>query len=110
MLHLFSTRMDQWRYGAEHYRLRSDETSTLLLELFKRYHLEATLMPDALELFAREKKREIVNEMSPAELLATISPATRAELLTQLLKEFGSPPSPAGSQPGSVKESTVDEA
>src|SRR5438132_164674 len=49
LLHLFSARKDLLQYGATHYRLRSDETSTLLLQLFKAYRLEATLMPDALE-------------------------------------------------------------
>src|SRR5579862_4450152 len=55
LLHLFSARMDLLEYGATHYRLRSEETSTLLLELFERYQVEATLMPDVLEQFAKEK-------------------------------------------------------
>src|SRR5947208_5420594 len=42
LLHLFSARTDLLRYGAEHYRQRSEETSTLLLQLLQRYRLEAT--------------------------------------------------------------------
>src|SRR5262249_12705617 len=37
MLHLFSAREELLRYGREHYRPRSQETSTLLFELFKEY-------------------------------------------------------------------------
>ncbi len=54
LLHLFSARADLLRYGAAHYRLRSEETSTLLLQLVERYRLEATLMPDMLEQLTRK--------------------------------------------------------
>jgi hypothetical protein len=64
MLHLFSARAELMRYGAEHYRVRSSETSTLLLQLFKRYALEASTMPDALEELARETIAEIVMQLS----------------------------------------------
>jgi hypothetical protein len=63
LLHLFSARTDLLRYGATHYRLRSQETSTLLLQLFERYRLEATLMPDMLEQFAEETIRELLNKL-----------------------------------------------
>src|SRR5436309_12161301 len=46
LLHLFSARTELLRYGSTHYRLRSKESSTLLLDLFERYQLEASLMPD----------------------------------------------------------------
>ena len=65
LLHLFSARTDLLRYGAEHYRLRSEETSTLLLQLFERYRLEGATMPDLLEEFARETIEE-----TPAEAAA----------------------------------------
>src|SRR5947199_2837852 len=54
LLHLFSARTDLLRYGAEHYRQRSEETSTLLLQLLQRYRLEATLMKDSLEQLAKD--------------------------------------------------------
>ncbi len=69
MLHLFSARMDLLRYGAEHYRLRSSETSTLLLQLFERYRLEVALMPDQLELFAMETIDALLKKMTVKERL-----------------------------------------
>lgn len=46
MLHLFSARPDQFRYGAMHHRVRSAEASTLPYQLFECYRLERLLMPD----------------------------------------------------------------
>jgi hypothetical protein len=66
LLHLFSARTDLLRYGSAHYRQRSEETSTLLLQLFERYRLEAPLMPDELELLTRETIDELLRNM-PAE-------------------------------------------
>jgi hypothetical protein len=67
MLHLFSAKRDLLQYGKEHYRVRSAETSTLLLQLFETYSLEGSVMPDALEEFAREKIAEIVRKLSAGE-------------------------------------------
>jgi hypothetical protein len=107
LLHLFSARPDLLRYGAEHYRLRSEETSTLLLQLFQRYRLEARLMPDALEQFAEETIEELLRTL-PAErllkrlsvddLLRALPPETRAELARRL-KEDDSSPSPEAKEP-----------
>ncbi len=126
LLHLFSAREDQLRYGATHYRPRSEETSTLLLQLFKRYRLEATLMPDALQQMAEETIKELLKELpaekrleglsaekrleglpaekrleglSPDELLAALPPETRAAL-AQRLKDYGSPPKPGNGGAG----------
>jgi hypothetical protein len=131
LLHLFSARTDLLRYGATHYRLRSKETSTLLKQLFDRYRLEETLMPDSLEQlqqFAEETIEELLNNMPPEQLLkrrppetidelvkrvpleqllkrlsaddllATLSPETRAAL-AQRLKDYGSLPRPEGREP-----------
>jgi hypothetical protein len=107
LLHLFSARTDQLRYGATHYRVRSEETSTVLLELFKRYRLEATLMPDVLEQFAKETIEELLREMpveqrleglSADEVWAALSPETRAAL-AQRLKEDGSLQDPGAREP-----------
>ena len=73
LLHLFSARMDLLRYGATHYRVRSEETSTLLLQLFERYRLEARLMPDALEQFAKETIDELLKKLPAEELLKRLS-------------------------------------
>src|SRR5262249_11204126 len=95
------------RYGATHYRLRSEETSTLLLQLFERYRLEATLMPDMLEQLAEETIEELLKKL-PAEkrlkglslddLLAALSPETRAAL-AQRLKDQGSLRNPGAREP-----------
>ncbi len=108
LLHLFSARTDLLRYGAEHYRQRSEETSTLLLQLFERYRLEATLMKDALEQLAEETIEELlkslpakklVKGLSVDELLAALSPETRAAL-AQRLKDDGPIPNPETKEPG----------
>jgi hypothetical protein len=110
LLHLFSARDDLLRYGAEHYRLRSKETSTLLRQLFERYRLEATLMPDALEQlkqFAEETIEELLKKLpakrlvkglSADELLAALTPEMRAEL-AQRLRSTESPPNPGVGKP-----------
>src|SRR5437868_5137794 len=99
LLHLFSARTDLLHYGAEHYRPRSEETSTLLLQLFNRYRLEVELMPDELAELARETIEELlkttplkerIKGASADELLAALSPEIRAAL-AQRLKEDGSP-------------------
>ncbi len=112
LLHLFSARADLLRYGAEHYRLRSEETSTLLLQLFQRYRLEATLMPDMLEQLAREtidelnqmtaeehRKRLTTKErlegLSVDELLAALPPEIRAALAQRLRDNSSLPKSDA---------------
>ena len=53
MLHLFSAREELLRYGREHYRPHSPETSTLLYDLFKEYSEEPD-MPDKLKEYVRE--------------------------------------------------------
>jgi hypothetical protein len=107
LLHLFSARTDLLRYGAAHYRPRSRETSTLLLQLFERYRLEVSLMPDMLEQFAEETINELLKNMpvekrlkglSADEVLAALSPETRAAL-AQRLKDYGSPQGPGTGAP-----------
>jgi len=53
LLHLFSAREELVRYGQEHYRPHSQETSSLLYQLFKAYS-EDPAMPDKLKEFVRE--------------------------------------------------------
>ncbi|HVS34157.1 MAG TPA: hypothetical protein VMS17_01165 [Gemmataceae bacterium] len=104
LLHLFSARTDLVRYGAAHYRPRSEETSTLLLQLFQRYRLEVAIMPDPLQELARETIDELLKELpvkerikglSVDDLLAALSPETRAAL-AQRLRENGAAPKPGG--------------
>jgi hypothetical protein len=111
MLHLFSAKADLLQYGAEHYRVRSAETSTLLHQLFERYHLEGVLMPDLLEEFTRETIAKILEKLpakerlqglspeerlqglSAEELLAALSPETREAIVRQL-KQNGAASNP----------------
>ncbi len=108
LLHLFSTQPNLIRYGSVHYRMNSEEMSTVLLQLFQRYHLEVTSMPDLLKEFAQEAKAELLREMpveerlegisaekrleglSPDDLLAGLSPEIR-EALLQRIKDSASP-------------------
>ena len=77
LLHLFSAQTDLVEYGKSHYHVRSNETSTLLLQLFKRYSLEAALMPDLLEQFAEDCIEELLNELPIERRLKGISPDER---------------------------------
>jgi hypothetical protein len=83
LLHLFSAKMDLFRYGALHYRVRSKETTTLLMQLFERYQLEKALMPDELELLAEETLDAIFSKASAEELLKRVSHQTIEELLNK---------------------------
>jgi hypothetical protein len=108
---LFRAKDDLLQYGAEHYRIRSADTSTLLLDLFERYQLEGKHMGDALQEFYREKIDALLKKLpveerlkglpveerlkgvSAAELLAALSPEQR-EALARELKGNGSAPDP----------------
>ncbi len=74
MLHLFSASQDQVRYGAEHYRQRSAETSTLLYRLLEEYQREGLDMPYTMADFRRDFTREFLKELTPEERLAGLSP------------------------------------
>jgi hypothetical protein len=77
MLHLFSAKDELLRYGAEHYRPYSEDTSTLLYELFETYHEEGKVMPDQLEIFARETIEKMLKKLSPEERLKGLPPEDR---------------------------------
>jgi hypothetical protein len=92
MLHLFSARAESLRYGVEHYRQRSEETSTLLLNLFKKYRLEGMTMPDALEQLARETIDEILGSLSVEERLKGVSTEELRNRLSPEERLQGIPP------------------
>src|SRR5262245_42608079 len=81
MLHLFSARQELLRYGQEHYRPRSKETSTLLYELFKEYS-EDPDMSEKLKEFVRESLDKLFANMPPQERLKGLSPEERLEGLS----------------------------
>ncbi len=82
LLHLFGARTDLVRYGAAHYRPHSEETSTLLLQLFQRYRLETAIMLDPLEELARETIDELLKELPAEELRKRLSPEERVKGLS----------------------------
>ncbi len=78
MLHLFSARQELLRYGREHYRPHSQETSSLLYQLFKAYSEEPD-MPDKLKEFVRETIDELLASLPAEELRKRLSPEERLE-------------------------------
>jgi hypothetical protein len=82
MLHVYSARRDLIVYGGEHYRIRSAETSTLLLQLFQRHLEENPDMADLLEQLTREKLDEIIRSLPPEEVLKRLSPQQRLKGLS----------------------------
>jgi hypothetical protein len=78
MLHLFSARTELLRYGKEHYRPRSRETSTLLYDLFQTYSEEPE-MSDKLKEFVRQTIDEMLEKLPLEERLKGLSPEQRLE-------------------------------
>jgi hypothetical protein len=81
MLHLFSARAELLRYGQEHYRPHSRETSTLLYELFRTYS-EDPNMPEQLQEFVRQSIDQLLESLPHEELRKRLSPEERLEGLT----------------------------
>jgi len=73
MLHLFSAREELLRYGQEHYRPPSAETSTLLRDLFIAYSEEPD-MSDKLKEYVRESIDKLLASLSPEERLKGLPP------------------------------------
>ena len=96
MLHLFSAREELLRYGREHYRPHSQETSTLLYELFRAYSEEPD-MPDKLKEFVRQSIDELLESLPPeqrlkgltAQEVARALPPDTLQALARLLKANG---------------------
>jgi len=84
MLHLFSTRAELLVYGVQHCRIRSWETSTLLLRLYQIFQQEGEIMPDMLEEFARETVDRLLKELPVKKRLEGLT----ADQLVEALKEL----------------------
>jgi hypothetical protein len=91
MLHLFSAQEDLVKYGAEHYRQRSDETTTLLRQLYERYRQEGVAMPYTMEDLIRETIDELV-QTHPDEILKRFPVEKRLEGLSIEERLEGIPP------------------
>jgi len=76
MLLLFSDRKDLLKYSKEHYQPRSNETSTLLYQLFKTYS-EDPNMAEELKEFVRETLDELFQSMPLEELRKRLSTEQR---------------------------------
>jgi hypothetical protein len=101
MLHLFSASGERVRYGAEHYRQRGQDTSSLLQELIAWYKGEGVAMPYTMEDFRRNYAKQHLKDLTPEErlggltaeeLLKGLSPEQIQQLL-QRLQAAGGPPS-----------------
>jgi hypothetical protein len=73
-LHLLSAAPAQVRYGAEHFRLRSNQTSSLLYRLFEQYQKEGLQMSYTMADFIKEFTLEHLNELTPQQRVAGLSP------------------------------------
>jgi hypothetical protein len=83
-LHLFSASAEQVGYGAGHYRQRSQNTSTLLYQLFAEYQEEGITMPYTMEDFRRDFIKE---HYTPEERMEGLSPEEIERYLKKLKAE-----------------------
>ena len=88
---LFSTLPDNVRYGAEHCR-RSDEMSTLINDLFRKYQTEGIAMPYTMEDYRRDYVREHIHRLQPEERLRGLPPEERLRGLPPEERLRGLPP------------------
>src|SRR5207244_2430906 len=70
LLHLFSATPDQVQYGAEHHRLQSPDTSSIVNDLFGQYRVEGLTMPYTMADYRRDVAREHLHELTVEERLA----------------------------------------
>lgn len=108
LLHLFSASKPLLEYGRRNCRIQSNETSTMVLDLFEGYRVEGLTMPVNREEFLKEAKKRIVQGctveerlegLSPEDLLALLSPEKLLAKLTPDAREkfrqlLDNPPSP----------------
>jgi hypothetical protein len=80
--YLFSAVPEQVRYGAQHYRQRSDETSTFLQKLFAGYQREGLTMPYTIEDYRRDYAKEHLQKLTPEERLEGLSAKERLKGLS----------------------------
>lgn len=92
LMYLFTGKPAMVRYGAENYRPRSAETSTLINKLFEGYRKEGLTVPYTMEDFKRDYTKEHLKDLtvderiegiSTEELLKRISPEERLKGLSE---------------------------
>jgi hypothetical protein len=78
-LHLFSAEPELVRYGASHFEQRSEDTNTLIGQLFAGYVREGVAMPYTMEDFRRDYVKEHLKDLTTEERLEGLSPEERLE-------------------------------
>jgi hypothetical protein len=74
LLHLFSAATDRVEYGAMHYRVQSDQTSSIVNLLFEGYRREGLPMPYTMQDFIKDFVRDHLDHLSTEERLAGLKP------------------------------------
>jgi hypothetical protein len=91
LLHLFSAIRSKIEYGAEHYEMQSNETSSLVDEVFGQYREEGKAMPYTMEDFRKyyEAKYTLKERLSRMGIDQdeVISSAPKEQLLKHVSKE-----------------------
>jgi hypothetical protein len=87
LLHLLSADPDQAGYGAEHYERKSEDTSTLLEELFARYRKDKIPMPYTIEDFRRDYAKRHFKDLSAEERQEVLQDLPAEERLEGLSDE-----------------------
>ncbi len=88
---LFSTVPEKVKYGAGHSR-RSDEMSTLLNDLFRKYEIEGFAMPYTIEDYRKDYVREHIHKLPPEERLRGLPPEELIKRLSPEERIKGLPP------------------
>ncbi len=86
-LHLFSPSPELVGFGQRNYRRRSEDTSSLLGQLFKKFQQEGFAMSYTMADFRRDYIKEYFPQLTAEErreLLQTLPPAERREVLGSL--------------------------
>jgi hypothetical protein len=112
-LHLFSARSALIEFGGNAYQRRSENTSSLIEQLFERFQGEGLAMPYTMEDFQRqyakehfskltpEEQKEVLQALPPERLLEVISPEQIRQYLEQQSTKRRASPKPR--KPGRKK-------
>jgi hypothetical protein len=81
-LHLLSAAPDQVSYGKKHFEQHSENTSSILAQLFEGYRREGLAMAYTTEDFQRDYARQHLKDLTPEERLEGLSAKERVKGLT----------------------------
>lgn len=98
-LFLFSASGEQVAYGAQHFGQRSEDTSTVLHQLFKGYQREGIDVPYTMADFKRDFIKENLDVLSPEERLKGMSREEIARYLAKLDAEAAATQKPTPARP-----------